>query len=226
MHLSSRRTLTLLATPAVVGAMTVAVPALAGTSLLGAHEARSSNCVLVVVRHHHVRECLLRGPRGPQGPRGPRGFTGVPGSKGATGKTGATGKKGGTGIQGPAGPAGTPGTNGAPGAPGTARAYAVIKPLSSSQAEVVPGLSSNISAVSEPAPGVYCITPGSNINSGADTAAVSAEVSLSNPQAPGLVALNALRQHCEGRDFEVDTYAPGTPPLALASNYAFTIVIP
>jgi hypothetical protein len=217
----SPRTLALLATPAVVAAMTVAVPALAGTSLLGAaaHKA-STRCLTVVVGRHHVRECLIPGSRGP------RGFTGVPGPKGATGSKGATGKTGSRGATGATGSAGAPGTPGAPGAPGTARAFAVIKPLSATQAEVVPGLSSNIVSVSEPAPGVYCLTPGPNINSGADTAAVSAEVAYSNPQAPGIVALNALRQHCEGRDFEVETYAPGTAPVTLANNYAFTIVIP
>jgi len=201
--------------------MTVAVPALAGTSLLsaGASRARahSSSCFTIVAGHHRVRECLIPGPRGPRGPRGftgatgPRGFTGAPGPRGHTGK-GSAGPTGANGSQGPPGPAGPA---------GTARAYAVIKPST----EVVPAQSSNITGVSSPKAGVYCVTPASPINPGADSAAVSAEVSYSASEAPGLVALNAQRKNgCPGSAFEVDTYAPATS--TLAGGYAFTIVIP
>jgi hypothetical protein len=216
------RALALLATPAVIGAMTVAMPALAGTSLLGAATARtkahSSNCFTIVVGHHRVRECLIRGPRGARGLPGPRGFTGAPGSRGFKGSTGAKGSKGTTGAT---GPAGATGAQGPPGPAGTARAYAVVRPST----EVISALSSNITAVSSPKPGVYCLTPAAPINPGADSAAVSPEVSYSTPEAPGLVALNAQHKNgCPASAFEVDTYAPATS--TLSNIYAFTIVVP
>jgi hypothetical protein len=231
MHRSSRssrrsshpRLLMLLATPAVVGAMTVAVPALAGTSLLGAsaHEARASNCVTVLSGRRHVRECLLRGPRGPQGPRGftgvpgPKGAIGAKGAKGATGSRGTTGAKGATGLTGPAGPQGTA---------GTARAYGLVQPTSTTQAIVIPAVTVNIVGISEPAIGVYCVTPAAPINAAAETVSVSPEVSYSAGGAPGVIAVNAQHPHCAASAFEVDTFAPGTT--TLTSGYAFTIVVP
>jgi hypothetical protein len=201
------RTLSLIAIPATVGAMAISVPALAGTgSSPKAHQAaRHCTAVIVISHHRRVRACLIRGPRG---------FTGFPGPRGATGKTGS---KGTTGAK---GPQGVQGIQGIQGAAGTARAYAVVTP----SATVVPGQSSNITAVASPKAGVYCITPAAPINPSADTAAVSAEVSYSTPEAPGLVTLNARRKNCPTTTFEVDTYAPST--LTLAGVYAFTIVIP
>jgi hypothetical protein len=219
---SHRRTLVLLATPAVVGAMTVAVPALAGTSLLGAHAARSSNCVIVLSGRHHVRECLLRGP---QGPRGPRGFTGVPGSRGSTGKTGPTGKTGKAGAKGATGAQGIQGAQGPAGPSGTA-AYGLVAPTASpTTADLISAQSSGISSVSEPAAGVYCITPAAPVSATAVSVTVSPEVSYTSAGGPlGTVAVNAQHGACGSGAFEVETFAPGTT--TLASGYAFTIVIP
>ncbi len=210
-----------LATPAAVGAMTVAVPALAGTSLLGAsaHDTRASNCVTVLSGRHHVRECLLRGPRGPQGPQGPRGFTGVPGPKGpagAKGSRGAAGAKGATGAAGATGPQGPA---------GTARAYGLVQSVSSTQAIVIPSVTVNIVGISEPVPGSYCVTPAAPVNAAAETVSVSPEVSYTTAGgALGIVAVDAQHPHCPASAFEVDTYAPGgTTP---TNGYAFTIVIP
>jgi len=216
-----------LATPAAVGAMTVAVPALAGTPLFGAsaHEARASNCVTVLSGRHHVRECLLRGPRGPRGPQGPRGFTGVPGPRGLKGATGARGAKGSTGAKGATGatgPAGATGATGPQGPAGTARAYAVVQ--TSSEVKVIPGQSSNITGVGQNGTGVYCVTPAAPIEAAKETAAVSPEVGYSAGGAPGLIAINAKHPNCPASAFEVDTYAPGTS--APTSGYAFTIVVP
>ena len=89
MHMS-RRTISLLATPAVVGAMTVAVPALAGTAAQPTgHAARVRSCNAVTVLSHgrRVRACLLRGPRGFTGVTGLRGATGAKGSRGADRKS-------------------------------------------------------------------------------------------------------------------------------------------
>lgn len=200
------RTLTLLATPAVIGAMTVAVPALAGIgSGPGAKIART-RCFIAHLAKHRVRECLVRGPRGLPGPPGPRGF------RGPTGKTGATGKTGLEGARGPQGPA------------GTARAFAVVQPTSPTKPVLIVGQTSNITSVSEPTIGIYCITPAAGINPAADAAVASPEVGYSSKEEVGLIAVNAKSIHCPG-NFEVDTYKPGATP-SLASGYAFTIVVP
>jgi hypothetical protein len=213
-----RRTLILLATPAAIAAMTVAVPALAGITIFpSAHSASSTKCFYTRIGRHRVRECLVPGPRGPRGlrglpgPAGPRGYTGT-GKTGTTGKTGVTGKMGATGPQGPA---------------GTARAYAVVQPQpgSSSQVNLIAGQTSNITGVTEPTAGVYCLAPASSINAATEAVAVSPEVSYSSATgALGIVTVNAQRPNCPAGDFEIETYAPSsnTP----ASGYAFTIVVP
>jgi Collagen triple helix repeat (20 copies) len=209
------RTLTLLATPAVLGAMTVAVPALAGLGTGPTASTARTRCFIAHIAKHRVRECLLRGPRGLPGPPGPRGLMGVAGKNG---KNGTNGKNGSNGTQGPAGPA------------GTARAYAVVQPTSPTQANLIPSQTSNITAVSEPVPGVFCLAPAAPINAAAETVAVSPEVSYSSGGLPGMVAVNAQRLHCAASNFEVDTYAPANPPTTttptLSSSYAFTIVVP
>ncbi len=206
------RTLTLLATPAVLGAMTVAVPALAGIALIPTAHTSASKCFVAHIAKHNVRECLVPGPRGLRGlpgPPGPRGYRGYTGKTGKTGKTGATG---------PAGAAG------APGAPGTARAFAVVQAISPTKPVLISGQTSNITSVSEPIPGVYCLAPAAGINPAADTAVASPEVSYSSKEEVGLIVVNAKSTHCPG-NFEVDTYKPGAIP-TLASGYAFTIVVP
>jgi hypothetical protein len=202
------RTLALLATPAAIAAMTVAVPALAGIPVLpSAHSAASTKCFYTRIGRHRVRECLVPGPRGLRGipgPAGPRGYTGPTGK---TGKTGATGK---TGPTGPAGPA------------GTARGFAVVQPTAPNAATLI--TPRNITGVSEPAAGVYCVAPAAPINASEETVAVSPEVSYSSGKQPGIVAVNAQRTGgCPATDFEVDTY---TLTGVASSNYAFTIVVP
>jgi hypothetical protein len=207
----SRRHLTLLSTPAVLGAMSVAVPALAGVSLDPSAHTAATRCFVVRIHKHRVRECLIRGPRGLRGlpgPAGPRGYTG------RTGKTGATGKTG---------PQGAPGTPGAPGAPGTARAYAVVDPASLGKPTLVAAQSKNVTSVSEPSPGVYCLSAAAGIDPTADAAVASPESSYSEGGRVGTIAVNAQSSNCHG-PFEVDTYAPGaTTP---SSGFAFTIAIP
>lgn len=226
----SRRTLTLLATPAAIAAMSVAVPALAGVSIF-ASTAKTSRCFFAQIGHRRVRECLIPGPRGPRGlqglrgvpgPAGPRGFTGPRGPRGHTGAVGPVGPTGATGPQGPAGPA------------GTARAFAVVEPATlTTAATLVPGQTFNITGVSETSVsgstsgGVYCLTPAAGITPASDTAAVSPEVSYSSKEVVGVgvIAVNAKATHCASGDFEVDTYASvgaATP----TTGFAFTIVIP
>jgi collagen triple helix repeat protein len=212
------RTLALLATPAVIGAMTVAMPALAGTSLGGstARKASSSHCVTAIVGHRRVRECLLAGSRGP------RGFTGAPGPRGFTGAKGATGTKGAAGAK---GATGATGPQGIQGVPGTARAYAVVQ--TTPEVKLIANQSFNITSVSIAAEGVYCITPAASIEASKETIAVSPEVSYTpSGTAPGVIAVNAQHPHCTSNpaSFEVDTYKQGedTPK----GGYAFTVVVP
>jgi hypothetical protein len=207
-----RRTLTLLATPAVVGAMTVAVPALAGISILPTAHTASSKCFIAHVAKRNVRECLVRGPRGL------RGLPGPPGPRGFTGKTGATGKTGGTGKTGAQGVPGAPGPSGPA---GTARGFAVVQPTSPTTAKLIHA--KNITGVTANG-GVYCVSPAAPINADEETVAVSPEVSYSSGNAPGAIAVNAQRSGgCAAGTFEVDTFTPAGAP---SSNYAFTIVVP
>jgi hypothetical protein len=217
-----RGALSLLAAPAVVGALAIAVPALAATSVEpAARTASIRRCTTVTVISHgrRVRACLLRGQRGI------RGFTGPAGLRGLTGPRGATGPKGTTGPRGPTGLTGTPGPAGPAGPAGTARAYAVVQSTTTTAAGLISGQTFNITGVSEVDPGIYCLAPATGIDPATDTAAVSPEVSYSSGKGPGVIALNAQRTDCPASDFEVETYAaPGaTKP---ESGYAFTIVVP
>lgn len=207
----SHRTLTLLATPAVLGALTVAVPALAGVSLdPSAHTA--TNCFYVRIHRHRVRECLIPGPRGLPGPAGPRGFTGPTGK---TGRTGPTGRTGLTGLQ------------GTPGAPGTARAYAVVNPLeveaSASPKGLIGDQTHNVLTVQRVGVGQFCLTAAAGIDAAEDAAAVSPEVGYGT-HVPGVIALDATATGCSPGQFKVDTYEPGTS--TATTGPAFTIVIP
>jgi collagen triple helix repeat protein len=78
----------------------------------------------------------LKGNRGPQGSQGAAGPPGPAGAAGATGATGAAGAKGDTGAQ---------------GIPGTARAYGLVAD------DGTLTRSKNVTAVTHPANGVYCI---------------------------------------------------------------------
>jgi hypothetical protein len=219
-----RPSLPLVASVAAVGAMAVAVPALAspGSSSSAAahapaaHAARARRCNTVIVISHGRREraCLIPGPRG---------FTGLPGATGKTGATGAAGKTGAPGATGKTGATGKEGPEGFEGAPGTTVAFALVQPTASPTAANLIG-QSDISAVSEPSAGIYCITPAAGITV-SGIASVSPEVSYSVGNVPGVIAVNAQHTNCPATTFEVDTYTPGTTP-TLATGYAFTIAIP
>jgi hypothetical protein len=202
------RKLSLLAMPAVVAAMMVAVPALAGpTHHPKSHTARL-HCHVVVVfsRGHRIHACLLRGPRG---------FTGPAGLRGATGRTGPRGVPGPKGLPGPPGPTGPPATH----------AYALVQPKSETEAVFVAGQVLNFTGVTEPKPGVYCLSPAANVPTVDGAIAVSPETSYSASGKPGLVALNAKAPDCPTGNFEVETYAPGEATGAAKSGYAFTLVV-
>jgi Collagen triple helix repeat (20 copies) len=216
-----RRTLSLLATPAVLGAMTVAVPALAGTISGGSHKSAarkastSGHCFTAVVGKRRVRECLITGPRGPRGflgPNGPRGIQGKTGKQGATGATGAAGS---------------------PGAPGTARAYAVVRPenvgASSSSAGLVPGQSTGFTGIRSSATGIYCLTPVSAINPATEAPVVSGEAGYSGSEVfVPLAAVYAKQptKDCGPNEFEVRTYKLESGVPTLSEEVAFTIIVP
>jgi hypothetical protein len=197
-----RLTICTLAISAAVAALILAAPALAHS-----HRAHSASRCFTVRHPHHIRECLIPGPRGPRGLEGPAGKTG---KTGATGKTGTNGKNG------------TNGTNGINGTNGTAHAFAIVQPKSPSEAVLVGAF--NITGVSEPSEGVYCITPAAGVPVSSGIAAVSPELSYSSIKTPGLIAVNAQHTNCPSSPLEVDTYAPnGSNP---TTGYAFTIVLP
>lgn len=206
-----RRTLTLLATPAVLSAMTVAVPALAGISLDRSAHTAKTKCFIAHIAKRRVRECLVRGPRGLPGPPGPRGFTG---------KTGKTGKTGPQGIQGP---------QGNPGAPGSARAFAVVNPAeveaTPSSKGLVTSQTSHISSIHRAATGVYCIAAASPISSTGEPAIVSGESSYSAGGAVPLAVLDAQAKDCAAGEFEVSTYDARSPS-SPSSNAGFAFAAP
>lgn len=207
-----RRTLSLLATPAVVGALTIAVPALAKTGAQPTAGAARVHChVVIVISHgHRLRACLLRGPRGFTGPIGPHGATGAKGQRGATGARG---------------PQGTPGTQGIPGPPGTARAYALVQPETPEKASLVAGQVSNITSVSEVKEGVYCLAPAAGVPATAAAVTLTPETSYSAAgKGPGVIALNAKAADCPAGNFEVETFDPTAPTGGAKTGYAFTIL--
>ena len=214
--LSTRLSPSLLAAPAVVGVLAVAMPALAqnGGASPTARAAVTKKCFTVTIKRHHVLECLIPGPRGPRGFQGPRGFTGPAGARGPAGPAGhkgSTGPKGDTGPPGPLGPAGVTGP------PGTARAYGVI----TQAGLLVPTESSNITSVTQPAPGVYCITPAAGIDPTTEPLVATDDSSAGGP---ALVTVNSARTGgCGTATFEVDTYPAGG---GSRSNAGFSVVIP
>jgi len=181
--------------------------------------------------------------RGPRGRRGPRGFTGPPGTgvagpagpKGATGAKGATGSRGGSGAKGATGAAGVTGPTGpigVTGPDGSARAYAFVNG-SIATPTLAAAQTKGFTNVTEPAPGVYCLTApgidptataavvGEVYNSG--FAGTPTEVQLENDLGTGVTA-------CPAGEFRVLTSTltdtAGTISASQAPNISFTIIVP
>jgi hypothetical protein len=204
-----RRALSLLVTPTILAAMTVAVPALAGTDSAASHRSTartassSGHCFNAVVGGRRVRECEISGPRGPRGFLGPSGPRGI---QGKTGRVGATG------------PAG---------APGTARAYALVQPESAGTA-LVAGQSAGFTSVSRIATGIYCLAPVSTINAASEPPVASGEVGYSASETFVPLAVVDARQpnSCAANEFEVKTYKVGEKGPTVSGEVAFTIIVP
>jgi hypothetical protein len=206
--------LLLLTIPAVIAAVSVAVPALAGSSgaPAGGTHAHSSasakskpraaklHCFSAGTGKHRTRVCQLPGS---VGQRGPRGFVGAHGKRGFTGPIGNTG---------PTGP------------PGAAHAYAVVSARGGAQ--LVPGLTREFTGVSAVSRGVYCLTPAPTIKPSETPAVVSGETSFSEPGVVPMAVLNSLRGSCNANEFEVETYRLGEKGPELSSQAAFSVVVP
>jgi hypothetical protein len=213
------RTILLLGIPAVIAAVSVAVPALAGSSsqpvqragALGHASAttkkpRSSaktRCYYTGKGKHQTRICQIAGPAGP---RGPRGFVGSHGKRGGAGPVGATG---------PTGPG------------GVARAYALVSVKPTLQ--LVPALTREFTAVTPASLGVYCLTAATQLRPSELPAAVSSESSYSTFSGPGVVGLavlNAQHPSCAANEFEVETFKVKSGGPELSNEVAFSIVVP
>lgn len=214
------RTILLLATPAVIAALAVAVPALAGSSApsskpaaAGARASASAKkrasgsrirCSYTGRGRGRTRICYVPGPSGPRGPRGPRGFVGAHGKRGFTGSVGMTGATGPSGV---------------------ARAYALVAVKGGVQ--LVPSMTHEIVAVTPVATGVYCVAPAVASRPSEVAAVVSGESSYGVPGVVPLAVLNAQHPNCNGSEFEVETYrVNGKSGPELSSEVAFTIVAP
>jgi Collagen triple helix repeat (20 copies) len=227
-----RRIPLLLAVPAAIAAMTVAVPALAGSSSGGgtdksaapkAHKSSAPKastavkCFTAVVGKHHVRECAVAGPRGPQGVRGFLGPNGPRGVQGKTGKQGPTGAVGATGSQGP---------------PGTARAFALVDPktvgMSLSLAGLVEGQYAGFTAIRRSAVGVYCLTPVGGINPANEAPVASGELGYSGKGVVPLAVVYAKQppDNCNPNELEVKTYNLASGTSGPSEEVAFTIIVP
>jgi collagen triple helix repeat protein len=215
----SRRSITLLATPSAIAAMSAAVPALAGVALPGTSRAPKQHCFVVHIKHKSVRECLIPGP---VGPRGPKGIRGLPGPHGPRGFTGPRGKRG------PIGPQGLQGVQGPPGSP-TVKAFAVVDPANvqstASSSGLIAAQTSNFSSVHRPTTGIYCLAPVAPIEAAHEPAMVTGEASYSTSGAVPIAALNAQGKDCSAGEFEVVTY-DARSPTAPSSSVGFAIMAP
>jgi Collagen triple helix repeat (20 copies) len=218
----SRRSIALLATPAAIAAMSIAVPALAGVAIPGTSTTPKQHCFVVHSKHKSIRECLIPGP---PGPRGPQGIRGLPGPHGPRGFTGPRGKRG---PVGPIGPQGIQGVQGPPGPP-VVKAYAVVDPAnvqtSASSSGLITAQTSSFSAVHSPAKGIYCLAPAAPIEPAHEPAMVTGEASYSTGGAVPIAVLNAQSKDCLSGEFEVLTYDARTPATP-SSSVGFAIMAP
>ncbi len=234
------RSLTALALSAVVAAVCVAVPALAGSSAhkrtaarvttsdssairsAAGKSASKERCESAGTGKHRVVLCAITGAAGPAGRTGPRGFVGTRGNRGSKGTTGDTGATGPTG------------------AAGSARAYAVVS-LKSGSLELVPTLTHGFLTVKrlsrEPRPGelrmgVYCLAPAAGINPATEPAIASGESSFGRqaPEAAPVAVVNAQPaaepDACASGEYKVETFLASPSGTSRSEEVAFSIAVP
>ncbi len=183
------RTLTLLATPAVLGAMTVAVPALAGVD--DGPAAHSSSTQMLRRAHRQTPRARVPGARTPR-PSGTTRPAWAHRPHGQNRKNWRHRQNGRHRKNGPHRAHRTSRPSRQPGAPGTARAFALVQPTSAGQthSDRCPNLptspaSANQSRASTASP------PPLRIDSAAEVPVASPEVSYSSKEAAGTIAVNA-----------------------------------
>jgi hypothetical protein len=110
------------------------------------------------------------------------------------------GNRGAQGAQGSPGPAGAPGAAGATGPAGTARAYAEVD---STTPSLVTARTKNITAVSRPSTGTYCLTPAAGIDPRTVATVASEDFELS--PVDGIVQVTGTGTDCPAGQFEVQT---------------------
>ena len=153
---------------------------------------------------------------------GALGLQGTPGVKGDPGVQGTMGPPGVTGPQGPQGAAGPQGLPGTPGAAGTARAYAQVNSFNYTFGMV---LAKNITGVTHPETGVYCVTPAAGIDPTLTPCVVSPE--WADSAGYDLFAeWDSSGGPCPAGDYAVRTYQlPGGTPTA-SDTVAFVLIVP
>jgi hypothetical protein len=132
--------------------------------------------------------------------------------------------KGNPGAQGPQGPEGPQGSRGAAGAAGpagaagTARAYAEVD---STTPSLVTARTKNISAVTRPATGTYCLTPAAGVDP--RTVATAATVDFALSTEDGFVQVTGTGVDCPAGQFEVQTDDIDGD---LADTISFHLIVP
>ncbi len=120
------------------------------------------------------------------------------------------------------GPPGDPGTPGTPGTAGTARAYAQVNSFTYSFGIV---LAKNVTGVTHPETGVYCVTPAAGIDPTLTPCVVSPE--WADSAGYDLFAeWDSSGGPCPAGDYAVRTYQlPGGTPTA-SDTVAFVLIVP
>jgi hypothetical protein len=148
---------------------------------------------------------------------------GIPGPAGAQGAQGATGPQGAQGTQ---GTQGVQGQQGKQGLPGTAKAYGYIDDTNS----LVPSLSSNVTSVTHPAVGLYCVTV-SGASATTEGAVATPDYEADTTDSADLASIEWVSRsgNCASPDqFEFRTFNlhPGGSPVVNYSDEAFFFVVP
>jgi hypothetical protein len=133
-------------------------------------------------------------------------------------KKAAAALKGNPGAQGPQGPEGPQGSRGAAGAAGTARAYAEVD---STTPSLVTARTKNISAVTRPATGTYCLTPAAGVDPRTVATAATEDFALSTED--GFVQVSGTGVDCPAGQFEVQTDDIDGDP---ADTISFHLIVP
>ena len=170
------------------------VAATVGVLLVAGGAAAAGHFIITNV--HQIKPSVRAELKGAQGPRG------------LTGAKGATGAQGLQGLQGPQGVAG---------AAGSARAVAVVNPDGSLVTGT--GFPRNVTGVSHPSPGVYCVSLSGGIDPN--------DAIVSSAGGPGGVYTVPGSADCASGQVEVDTFIlVGAPVTVQPADGGFAVLVP